>query len=228
MEKENRSFCEDAGVLFEALLRVLQDTAPPEATADAGYLFGETVDNDEEPLKTLYGLWKNGKVKYMAVHDHGIDDPTITSVVVGFSRWRARLLEMGVGGQDSEAIVSVPSGTDKFPHSTDAECLGLVRIAAKRGWKSVYLVSPPLHQFRAFVSTVSAILRAYSDLRVYNCPVVVPSWQEVVAHSQTAPRAARKDQIAGELAKVRKYCAKGDLATANEVLYYLDRRDAAV
>jgi hypothetical protein len=44
-------------------------------------------------------------------------------------------------------------------------------------------------------------------------------------HSQGQARGARSELIGGELERIRKYHAQGDLASVEEVLEYLDERD---
>jgi len=220
---QGRKFAQREGDLFEVTLRVLMDS-PSCISADAGYLLGQTRDNDDEPLSELLEAWKRDDLDYVLLEDIGTHNLPVGSVVTGFDDWRNRLISMGA---QADAIVRVPPALDLLPCCTDAEVIGLVRVAKERGWKSVYLFAPALHRFRAFVSTVSAIRRVGYELLVYSQPqIFVQNWQEIVVHSQSAPRDTRKSQVAGELAKVERYCAKGDHVTAREVLDYLDWRDS--
>ncbi len=100
-----------------------------------------------------------------------------------------------------------------------------MEFAKKQGWKSLIVTVPPLHQVRAFISTVSAAIKYYPELKVYSMPAEALPWTEEVIHSQSAPRARRRAQFSGELAKLAKYWKKGDHSSPDEILDYLDRRD---
>jgi hypothetical protein len=46
-----------------------------------------------------------------------------------------------------------------------------------------------------------------------------------VVHSQGQTRGVRSELIGGELERIRKYHAQGDLASVEDVLDYLNKRD---
>lgn len=122
-----------------------------------------------------------------------------------------------------KAIVQFPLSKKLHP-CTDAEAIGLVDFAKEQGWKSVYLVAPPLHQFRAFYSLASAIIKAGSDLIVWNWVCDVRGWDEEIIHSQSAPRDKRLNLLDGELEKIERYFRKGDHVSAREALEYIASR----
>ena len=53
------------------------------------------------------------------------------------------------------------------------------------------------------------------------------SWQEEVIHSQGTLKAKRRDLIQEEVERIEKYQSKGDLASSEQVLSYLDKRESA-
>lgn len=201
--------------LDELITRILCDTAPRHKV-DVAYLFSETADNEASVLKAgvfLYGL---GPVNKLAIAYLGkkFGYP-------GFRSWVKKLVSMGIPQKD---IYLIPLAKD-FPPSTDAEALGLVRYAKANGWKSIYVVAPPLHQMRAFITTVSHAMREKSDIKIYSFPGIPQSWEEHVVHSQGIQKGTRSELLADELEKIEKYYRKGDLVSAEEVLEYLERRD---
>ena len=203
--------------LDELVTRIFSDTAP-RAKVDTAYLFGETEDNEASVLKAGVFLYGMGPARRIAICDapagHGYP---------GFDNWRPKLVGMGVPAKD---ICGVSLAGD-FPPSTHAEALGLVRFAKKRGWKSVYVVAPPLHQLRAFVTTVSEVIKEKSKLSVYSFPGIAQNWEEHIVHSQGIQKGTRAELLAEELKKIEKYYKKGDLVSGEEVLKYLDKRDGA-
>lgn len=201
--------------LDELVTRVFCDTAPKEKV-DAVYLYGQTPDNETSVLKAgvfLYGL---GPAKMIAISASGA-----VAGYPGFDGWKRKLIGMGVPDGD---ILGVPL-SDDFPPSTHAEARGVVKCAEERGWKSIYVVAPPLHLLRAFVTTVSEALKQRSPLLVYSFPGIAQSWEEHVIHSQGIQEGTRAELLSEELKKIEDYYKKGDLASAEEVLQYLDRRD---
>ena len=143
-------------------------------------------------------------------------------VVSSGAQYKQNLVQCGI---PEEAVVLFQLATE-IPPSTDAEARGVVRLAKKLGWQSLFVVVPPLHAVRAFVSTVAPTVREYPELMVYSYPARTPNWTEGVWHSETAPKARRTDQLPGELAKMMKYYEKGDHLSIRDVLDYLDHRDA--
>lgn len=53
------------------------------------------------------------------------------------------------------------------------------------------------------------------------------SWRDLVTHSQGTLQAPRRQLIQEELTRIRTYQDKGDLAGLDDVLDYLNRRDAS-
>lgn len=74
------------------------------------------------------------------------------------------------------------------------------------------------------MTAVTVTLREYSELLVYSYPGVSQPWQNIVIHSQGHLQSSRKDLIRSELERITTYQRKGDLASFNEVLEYLDGR----
>ncbi len=201
--------------LDELITRVLCDTAPA-GKVDEAYLFGETADNEDSVLKAGAFLYGMGPAEKIAICEapKGYGYP-------GFKNWQAKLIKLGIQPRD---ILGIPPAKD-FPPSTDAEALGLVRYAKSKNWKSIYVVAPPLHQLRAFVSAVSEAVRHYPALKIYSFHGIPQKWEDHVVHSQGILRGTRSELLASELGRIEKYYRKGDLISAEDVLEYLDRRD---
>jgi hypothetical protein len=78
---------------------------------------------------------------------------------------------------------------------------------------------------RAFITTVSVVLREFPELRVYNRVGAALPWDETAVHSQGVLQCTRSELIHSELARIERYRNKGDLVSEREVLAYLQWRD---
>ena len=200
---------------IELLIRILCDTRP-DGPADGAYLYCTTVDNQASIFPTARVLISH------AVADRVlILDAQAMSGYPGVDQCRRRLLEFGL---PAEHIVCVPYG-DAASINTLAESQALIRFARARGMGSLVLVSPPFHQLRAFMTAATVALKWFPQLALYSHPGTAISWMASVAHSQGTLQAQRRQLIHEELARIRTYQEKDDLARFEAVLDYLNRRD---
>ena len=205
--------------LFEIITRILCDCIPL-TLIDAVCFFGQTTENDEPMIMSAANIQVDGLARLVAVTGFGGEKNGIFEVRSSKS-FANEIMKFGVA---PENIVSFPL-SKKFPPCTDAEAIGVVEFAKTQGWRSIAVTVTPLHQVRAFISTVSAAIKYYPELKVYSMPSEALPWTEEVIHSQSAPRAKRSEQFGGELAKLAKYSGKGDHVSPDEILAYLNRRD---
>src|SRR5258708_1286070 len=197
----------------ELVTRVLCDTAAPARLADAAYLFGETADNESSGLAAALLAGKLGRAKRIALcgekGSHGYP---------GFDNWKKKLVQLGI---TAASIVGIPI-SHAFPPSTHAEAWGLAQHAKKNKWKNIYVVAPPMHQLRAFVTTVTAFTREGAPTRIFNFVGLPQRWEEHIIHSQGIQEGTRSELLGEELKKIEKYYRKGDLISGEEVLKYLN------
>jgi len=211
-------FCRNPEILFELLHRVLIEI--PLSKVDIVYVFGQSIQNQPSSLNRAVVLWKKGIAPLV-----GIPELKPVQDCAGFAACRSTLLKQGV---PKKSIIGVKMALNDFPPSTDAEASGLVKLAKKIGWEKIIITSPPIHQFRAFISTISAVNRdGLPDLKVFNCVGFPLEWCKQTVHSQGIETGLMKDLlISGELVKILKYRSRGDLVSAEEALEYLNRRDS--
>jgi hypothetical protein len=202
--------------LARLLIRVLCDTRPAEV-ADGAFLFGQTPDNQESVFVAAAQLLDTNLVRRILF----VDTPPMSGFP-GFRAWQTALNGLGIGNLQIEGITGVES---EILH-TLIEAEAMVKFARDRNYRSLYVVAPPFHQPRAFMTAVTAALRYYPALKLYSQPGAPQPWEESVVHSQGQTRGFRLALIDGELDRIRKYNAKGDLASVEEVLAYLQRRDS--
>lgn len=201
---------------FELLTRVLCDVRPPRK-ADLMYLYGQTAFNQNSVFEKAADSLKSSTTQRIGISNY---EPSYG--YEGGDVWFKELVQRGIA---QEAIVPIPQIEERFQHCTDSEADGLVAFALEHGWDTIIITASPLHQVRAFVSTVSAMRYAQADLKLYSGVGHPVDWLQHIVHSQGTDLGIRKDLLVkGELAKLDKYHEKGDLLSARQIIDYLDQR----
>ncbi len=213
-------FCRSSQIVDEVAIRILCDYCP-RSVVDVGVVFGETAENDRVALEGSASLYQRRKILKVALTMFP-GEKKGEFLMRGFDAWRKDLLTLGVLRRD---VVAFGLSKD-FPPCTDAEAIGFVDFAKKKGYRSTYIIAPPIHRIRAFISLVSATIKAGYDLRVYSYSTETQDWTREACFSfQTLPKGSRAKQLAYEFEKRRIYFEKGDHVSHRELLRYLDRRD---
>ena len=188
------------------LTRVLTDR---DTCSSVVYLFGETIDNEWSVLSAVRP-YSGEKVAI----------PDISDGMYGFAgadRWTRLISQRGV------VPMRIPAQT---PSNTFTEAQQLVRMAKDEKWTDVTVVAPAFHMPRCFLSTISAALHEYPDLRVWARLGAHLPWDEEVVHSQGVTTGTRRDLFRGELERIEKYTKPGNLVSLADAIAYLEKRDA--
>jgi uncharacterized SAM-binding protein YcdF (DUF218 family) len=201
--------------MLELLIRVLCDIQP-ESETDGVFLFGQTHDNQESVLLKAQQLTAASLAKQIM-----IIDTLPFSGHPGYVAWKNELIKAGVA---DTCIIGVPLAETKIIH-TLVEAEALMRFAKQHNYHSLYITASPFHQLRAFMTAVTAALRIFPQIRLYSQTGTSLSWLEEVVHSQGKTKGTRNQLIAGEIERIEKYQNKGDLASIEQVLAYLNNRD---
>ena len=204
-------------MIEELIIRTLCDTLPEEP-ADALFLFGQTEDNQESVFAVARQLLQQKRIRKALFLNTGP-----ISGYPGFGRWKEALFRSGVGEGHVEPVPPVPADTDILHTGIEANSLAV--FAKERQCRRVIVTASPFQQPRAYMAAVTAALRSYPELYIYSLPGKALPWKEEVVHSQGEVQDARAGLIAGEMERIRKYHAIGDLASVDEVIAYLNRRD---
>jgi hypothetical protein len=199
---------------LELLTRILCDTAPIDI-ADGAYLYCQTQDNQESSFLAAREILDRSLARRILVLK-----TAAKSGYPGFSEWCRALHSLEIEPQQIEAV------TLEEPPSLNTliEAEAIVRFAQQRGYGSLFIVSPPFHQCRAFMTAVTVALREYPALRLYSYAGVALPWEAEVTHSQGTLAAKRYELIQTETERIQKYQVKGDLASFTQVLNYLNQR----
>lgn len=199
----------------ELLLRVLCDTLPA-GQADAAYLFAQTEPNQDAVFPVARELLERNIVGKILISDC---DPKCG--YIGAAAYRQAMIDSGI---PDRAIEEVPMEPTDILH-TLIEAQALVRFARAKAYRRLVIVSAPFHQERAFMTTVTAALKAYPEVKLYSQPGQAQPWDEVVTHSQGVLQGTRAELITAEQQRIEKYTRQGDLAGRDRVLGYLRSRD---
>jgi uncharacterized SAM-binding protein YcdF (DUF218 family) len=200
--------------MIELLTRILCDTRPAEM-ADAAFLFGQTADNQDSVFVTAKDLLQNLAVRKILF----MDTPPLSGYP-GYAAWRQDFIELGIA---EEFLAGVPPTDTTILHTLiEAESMAL--YARQKKYTRIILVASPFQQLRAFMTAVTAVKRHYPALRLYSQPGKTLPWQEPVTHSQGTVTGTRSSLIAGELERIEKYQAQGNIVSTEEVLEYLNKR----
>ncbi len=203
-------------MLEELIIRSLADTLP-EAPADAVFLFGQTEDNQASVLARATNLLEKQQVQQVLfIHSGPI------SGYPGFARWQQELRRLGVQ-EASIAGVPVPAKTDKLHTLIEAEAMA--QYARAKGHTRIVVSASPFQQPRALMAAVTAAQRHHPQLYLFSQPGEPLPWSQEATHSQGKVEDTRAGLIAGEMERIQKYHAKGDLVSVEEMLRYLNRRD---
>ncbi len=201
--------------LTSLAVRVLLDTPAP-TPSDAAYLFAQTIDNTPSVMATGLALLKSGATKRLLISGCG--------ELSGYPGAKAYAEDLARLDVLPEQILSVPPPDAEIMHTTN-ESQALLRFAEQKRFTRLHIVASPLHQLRAFISSVSAVLKAKAPIALYSIAGIPLPWLDVVLHSQGKTQGSREDLVSGELERIARYRAFGDLASDDEVWSYLGRRD---
>lgn len=201
--------------IIELLTRTLCDTSPDTIT-DGAFLFGQTPDNQESVFQRAYQLLNEGFTRNILF----ADTPPISGYP-GFTIWKEQLIQRGL---PREQIIGVPVKEKSILH-TLIEAEAVISFAKENRFQSLYIVASPFQQLRGFMTAVTVALRIYPEIKLYGKPGYPLSWQDEVTHSQGKVTGTRSTLIAGELARISTYQQKGDLASVDAILGYLNSRD---
>jgi peptidoglycan hydrolase-like protein with peptidoglycan-binding domain len=204
-------------MIEELIIRTLCDTLPA-APLDGLFLFGQTEDNQVAAFEAAQLLLQSGRTPRVLCLGTGP-----MSGYPGYEAWRQELGKLGIGEEQLQPVPPVPADTQML--HTFIEAQSAIRYARKQGFKKLVVTAAPFQQPRAFMTAVTLALREYPELYLYSLPGKPLPWQEEVKHSQGEVLGTRAELIAGEMDRIKTYYAKGDLASVDEVLDYLNRRD---
>jgi hypothetical protein len=199
----------------ELVTRILCDLQP-KSPADGAYLYCQTKGNQMSTFQTAVFLIQNilsPKVLILKEKEK--------SGYLGFSEWTHQLHQLGITAEQIELVKN--DGASEL--NTLTESKALIRHARRKGYCSLYVVASPFQQLRAFMTAVTVSVREYPELLIYSYPGVTMPWQEEVIHSQGKLIAKRRELIQKELERIDTYQDKGDLASFEQILTYLNERE---
>ena len=201
--------------LLELAVRTLCDVKAGKV-ADAVFLYSQTIDNQNSVLSAACRLIADNLAKKIIITHSGPK-----SGYPGYPVWRRALLDRGMS---AESIMGIDLD-EAESLNTLIEANAMIEFARKRRYTDIYISAAPFHQLRAFMTSITAALNHYPQIKIYSYSGMALPWLENVAHSQGETQGPRRELIHAEFARIVKYQNKGDLAGDDTVLDYLDARD---
>lgn len=207
--------------LSELMIRTYADIDPPSVT-DTIYCYGQMPDNITSVTKKAFSLWNDGGAKTISIPDQR----TLPKYGWFYDLAEKELLKLGFQNQNfKKYIVPILHPSEFEIAHTHTEAIGLVRHAKEKRWKTIYITALPSHLLRAFCETTTAVLKEYPKFHIYAIAGKTLPWTKNAEHSQGIISGKRCEVIKSELQKIQQYCAEGNLATAKQILAYLNIRD---
>jgi hypothetical protein len=204
--------------IIELLTRILCET-PLDRPVDGAYLYCTAIENQASVFQTARRL-----ISHSAATRIYILEAESMSGYPGVNQCRKRLNDFDLF---EDQIAGVPlAGAESINTLTESQAL--VQHFMDQGFRSLIVVIPPFHQLRAFMTAVTVALKVYPELSVFSKPGVAPPWLDLTIHSQGTLKAQRRQLIQEELNRIQTYQIKGDLASYEDVLNYLNRRDEGI
>ena len=204
-------------LMNELCIRVLCDVRA-ETKVDGAVLYSQTKDNQNSVILAAKNILYNKLAKKILFIKSGP-----IGGYPGFSTWTSELNKLGIQSND---MVGVELMKTKFLN-TLIESQAFINYAVQKKYRSLYVVSSPFHQLRAFMTLVTVALRYYPDLLIFSYSGISLPWSDKVVHSQGTLLGARKDLIKAEFERIEKYKQKGDLSSETKIIEYLNKRDRA-
>ena len=214
------SFCKNPR-FSELLLRVLGEPGLENDVADIIYLFGQTPDNEDSVLTKAVEVYNQRRAKLIGFST----EKSGSAGYAGFQHWKDSLITADI---PENIIVGINLLVLRENFNTLSEAEALIKEAKIRNWKKAYITAPAFHLPRAFITTISVVLREYPQLKVYSLVGIPLDWNERVRHSQGTTVGTRTELIMGELERIDRYHAKGDLVSLEKIFNYLGSRDTEV
>ncbi len=210
--------------LFRLATLVMSDSVPDKV--DSIYLYGQTPDNETSILEAGLALYESGVSEKLGLCGGGPyippgSPPDAEVAYSGCGTWSDWLVKHGVKRDDIYTVPRTP-----LAH-TGNEAYRLVNLAKACEWETICVVACPMHMLRAFVNTVAAALRNYSELLIYAKPGTPSSWGEDALSSQGTVHGSRLDVgMENEWIRLNKLWGNEyDVVGAAEVLEYVRRRE---
>jgi hypothetical protein len=203
--------------LNELSIRVLCDVRAKIAV-DGAVLYSQTKDNQNSVILAAKNILYNKLAKKILFIKSGP-----ISGYPGFSTWASELNKLGIQSNDMVGVELMKTNS----LNTLIESQAFINYALQKKYHSLYVVSSPFHQLRAFMTLVTVALRYYPDLLIFSYSGISLPWLDKVVHSQGTLLAARKDFIKAEFERIEKYKQKGDLSSETKIIEYLNKRDRA-
>ncbi len=200
--------------LNELIIRVFSEKYP-DFSFQSLSVFAHSIDNYKYVIDKACEIYLKKNVPIV------INGARKISGYVGVNEYKRLLQKNGV--KKTDIIIAKP--IDENMLHTRNESIAYIQTINQLQFLNNLIVSVPFHQIRAFMTMVTIVKELKVNIKLYNCPVINFDWNKTVTHSQDILRKVARELIYDELERIKKYQMKGDLASTEDVLNYLNTRD---
>ena len=178
------------------------------------YLFVEHEDNEDSSFKGVIELIDKNAAAEIFLMNHGkyAGSP-------GYMHWHEKLEKYVGSGRIRPIRIDNPLGIN-----TMSESIALLRYAYEEKRKSFYLVAPPFHILRAFMTAASVAIRHGSEINFFAYPGAPQDLNKSVKHSQGKGPFPRWKWFELELESIRTYSSQKDLEPIQRIIQYMNNR----
>lgn len=178
------------------------------------YVFIETEDNWGSSFRAASDLIKkNAAAEVFSVYHKKLKGSP------GYEKWKDKL-ERYVGFGRVRYIEL----NDLRGVNTLSESVALVRFAYETKRKSFYLVAPPFHMLRAFMTAASIAINHRSEINFFAYPGAQQDLNQSVRHSQGSGPFPRWKWFELELESIKKYSDAQDIWSIPRIIKYMQER----
>ncbi len=201
--------------LADLYKKIMNDYRPP--FAKGIYVFIETEDNWASSFRAASDLIKKDAATevFSVYHDKLKGSP-------GYGKWKDKL-ERFVGVARVKYITIDNPGEV----NTLTESIALIKFAHETKRDSLYLIAPPFHLLRVYMTAASVAIKRGSDISLFAYPGVPQNFNQVVTHSQGEAKGTRAQIFEKEeLPRIKKYSNQNDILPIRSIMDYMEKRRA--
>jgi len=197
---------------IEALYQMVMNDQKP-SWVHGVYLFSETFDNYDSSFKAASQLMaRDAAPEVFIIYGGGHGSP-------GYANLYDELSVFVDKGRIMPINIDNPTGIN-----TMSESIALVKFAYEEKRKLFYLVAPPFHMLRAFMTAASVAIRHGSEINFFAYPGAPQDLNKAVKHSQGRGPFPRWKWFELELESIKKYLEGKDIESIPKIIKYMQNR----
>lgn len=194
----------------------------PTKDVDALFFHARSYGDDEGLFKLASDMYQDRKVRHVVVFNS--DGRRHGGVVPGESNPG---MDYYIDQLEQRSVPNILSPREPGYH-TRTETDGFVEIAKEHGWRSAVVIAQPHQLLRIMLGTVTVMAKTGYWMEVYTAAPQSVQWLLVTRTNQGRQEETRIENAQRELLRIPDYQKRGHLATLEELMDYLKKREAGL